>query len=68
MTITVVTITTVHTKKEVQNMNTCPYCGRSLRGGELTLPWEDGDNASAYVRCPHCGVEVYLDGFGEDDD
>ncbi len=49
-------------------MNTCPYCGRSLRGGELTLPWEDGDNASAYVRCPHCGEEVYLDGFGEDDD
>ena len=36
-------------------MDTCECCGRSLRGGELTLPWEDGDNAYAYVTCPHCG-------------
>ena len=45
----------------------CPYCGRSLRGAELTLPWADGDN-DRYVKCPHCHEEVYLDGFGEDDD
>ena len=49
-------------------METCPYCGGSLSGGRLTLPWADGDNSSAYVKCPHCGEEVYLDGFGEDDD
>lgn len=49
-------------------MNTCPYCGRSLRGADLNMPWADGDNDSAYVTCPHCHEEVYLNGFGEDDD
>ena len=24
-------------------------CGQSLSGGELTLPWEDGDNPNAYI-------------------
>ena len=46
-------------------MGTCPYCGKPLRGGALTLPWEDGDNGSAYVRCPNYGKEVYLDRFGK---
>ena len=37
-------------------MDTCECCGRSLRGGGLTLPWEDGDNAYV-LTCPHCGTE-----------
>ena len=46
----------------------CESCGESLAGASLTLPWEDGDNPSAYIRCPHCGCKNYRDGFGEDDD
>ncbi len=46
----------------------CVCCGRSLAGGVLTLPWEDGDNEYAYVTCPHCGEENIQDGYGEDDD
>ena len=49
-------------------IETCTSCGRSIIGGELTLPWEDGDNSYAYVKCPHCGYENIQDGFGEDDD
>lgn len=49
-------------------MQTCECCGKSLRGGELTLPWEDGDNAYAYVTCPHCHAENTQYGYGEDDD
>ena len=48
-------------------MQDCCNCGQSLAGGELTAPWEDGDNPSTYVKCPHCGAINYLDGFGEDD-
>ncbi len=49
-------------------MGTCANCGCDLVGGELTLPWEDGDNPCAYITCPHCGYENLVDGFGEDDD
>lgn len=49
-------------------MDTCECCGRSLRSGELTLPWEDGDNTYAYATCPHCGTENIQYGYGEDDD
>ena len=49
-------------------MYTCPYCGGSLRGANLHLPWADGDNPNAYVICPHCHEEVIKYGFGEDDD
>lgn len=35
----------------------CPNCGGDLAGGEFVAPWEDGDNSSAYVRCPHCGYK-----------
>lgn len=49
-------------------MDTCECCGRSLRGGKLTLPWEDGDNAYAYVTCSHCGTENTQYGYGKDDD
>ena len=49
-------------------MNTCENCGKPLSGGELTLPWEDGNNSDAYVKCPHCGYKNIQYGFGEDDD
>lgn len=49
-------------------MDTCIECEMSLAGGDLTLPWEDGDNPCAYVRCPHCGTENIVYGYGEDDD
>ncbi len=49
-------------------MDYCESCGQSLEGGDLTLPWEDGDNPYAYVTCPHCGHENIRDGYGEDDD
>ena len=46
----------------------CESCGQSLAGGKLTLPWEGGSNANAYVRCPHCGHKNIVYGYGEDDD
>ena len=46
----------------------CISCGESLMGGTLVLPWEDGDNPYAYVKCPHCGYENIKLGYGEDDD
>jgi hypothetical protein len=49
-------------------MDTCENCQQSLSGGVLTLPWEDGDNAHAYVTCPHCGHENIKYGLGGDDD
>ena len=49
-------------------MANCLSCGLSLADGYLTLTWEDGDNAFAYVTCPHCGYQTILDGYGEDDD
>ena len=49
-------------------MGECTSCRQSLEGGSLTLPWEDGDNSYAYVTCPHCGYQIILDGYGEDDD
>lgn len=45
----------------------CIACQRDLSGGELTLPWEDGNNPNAYVTCPHCGEENIVYGYGEDD-
>jgi DNA-directed RNA polymerase subunit RPC12/RpoP len=47
--------------------DTCDSCGQSLSGGDLTLPWEDGDNAEAYVRCKYCGHKNIKYGYGEDD-
>jgi len=34
---------------------------------ELTMPWEDGNNAYAYWRCPNCGHENIEEGYGEDE-
>lgn len=49
-------------------MEYCETCHCSLEGGDLTLPWEDGDNRYAYVTCPHCGWNSVQYGYGEDDD
>ena len=49
-------------------MDECSRCGLPLDGGDLTLPWEDGDNAEAYIICPHCGRKNIVYGYGEDDD
>lgn len=46
---------------------TCSNCEQSLSGGNLILPWEDGDNSYAYVTCPCCGHKNIKYGFGEDD-
>ena len=32
----------------------CESCGRSLDNGILVLPWENGNNPTAYVICSHC--------------
>lgn len=40
---------------DVGGWNDCESCGRDMSGSELTDAWEDGDNASAYVTCRHCG-------------
>lgn len=47
-------------------MGNCENCNRSLSKGDLTLPWEDGDNAYAYVTC-NCGQDTDVYGYGEDD-
>lgn len=49
-------------------MEDCINCGMSLSGGDLTLPWEDGDNPNAYIICPHCRTKNTVYGYGEDDD
>ena len=49
-------------------METCINCGQPLKGGCLTLPWEDGDNPNAYFTCPYCRYDNIVYGFGEDDD
>lgn len=33
----------------------CVNCGGSLNGGSYTSPWENGNNAEGYTKCPHCG-------------
>lgn len=49
------------------NSGNCEVCQGSLRNGESFLPWENGNNPNAYVRCPSCGHENIRYGFGEDD-
>ena len=48
-------------------MHECENCQQSLKGAELTMPWEDGDNPNAYATCMRCGEENTVYGFGEDD-
>jgi DNA-directed RNA polymerase subunit RPC12/RpoP len=49
-----------------QGAERCQSCGQSLSRGYLTDPWEDGNNAEAYVTCPHCGYKNTLYGYGGD--
>jgi hypothetical protein len=44
----------------------CENYNRSLSDGDLTLPWEDRDNAYGYVTCQG-GHETDVYGYGEDD-
>src|SRR6266700_5046737 len=44
----------------------CENCQSPLTGGDLTVPWEDGDNPYAYVTCPRCGHHNIKYGFGGD--
>ncbi len=46
----------------------CVSCEQTLEGGELVLPWADGNNPNGYVICPHCGYENTVYGIGEDDE
>lgn len=43
----------------------CESCGSSLAGGTHYLPYEDGSNTLAYVKCPACGHSNDREGFGE---
>jgi DNA-directed RNA polymerase subunit RPC12/RpoP len=45
---------------------TCESCQSSLSGGDSYLPYEDGSNSYAYIRCPSCSHENTQYGFGED--
>ena len=46
-----------------------PFLGiQNLDNGVLVLPWEDGNNPTAYVICPHCRHKNTVYGYGEDDD
>lgn len=47
-------------------MHECENCQASLAGSDVTLPWEDGSNSTAYVTCRSCGHENTGYGFGED--
>jgi ribosomal protein S27E len=47
-------------------MRECENCQESLADSEGTLPWEDGNNADAYIICRHCRHKNIVYGFGED--
>jgi len=59
-----------HSEPEDKNYNPatdrCENCGQSLAGSDFSLPWEDGNNPNAYVRCWFCGHKTIQYGFGED--
>ncbi len=43
----------------------CERCGKSLRGGSYTMPWESVNNPDGYIICPYCKHVNYQ---WEDDD
>ncbi len=45
---------------------TCESCQQSLADGDRSLPWEDGNNANAYIRCKYCGHKNINYGYGDD--
>ena len=44
----------------------CEICQASLSGAVSYLPYEDGRNSHAYIKCASCGHENIRYGFGED--
>jgi hypothetical protein len=50
------------------NSGSCEMCQASLHGADRYLPYEDGSNSRAYIKCSSCGHENNRYGFGEDDD
>lgn len=40
---------------------TCESCGMSLKHGEFTGAWENGNNPNSYVTCPYCRHINFLD-------
>lgn len=48
----------------------CAGCDREVKSSKIdvTMPYEDGGNSFAYWRCPYCGYENILEGYGDDDD
>ncbi len=46
----------------------CRNCGQIMKKGTSSLPYENGNNSYATMRCEHCGYENIFDGFGFDDD
>lgn len=48
-------------------MDECMECGKSLVNEDVILPWEEGGNPNAFIRCPRCGFENIVYGYGEDD-
>lgn len=53
-----------HAKLANNNAGTCESCQQSLAGCSTIVPWEDGNNADAYIRCPYCGHKNIKYGFG----
>jgi len=49
------------------NRGECESCGQSLSRGEISAPWEDGDNTYAYIKCPYCDHRNIKYGWGGDD-
>ena len=59
-----ISVDELHQQQDIK----CIYCGISMRNGVSSLPYENGNNAYASIRCPHCGSENIFDGFGFDDE
>ncbi len=45
----------------------CEMCQSSLSEAVSYMPYEDGSNSHAYIKCSSCGQENVRYGFGEDD-
>ena len=42
------------------NEKICEQCGYTLKNGEYTGAWENGNNPDSYVKCSHCGHANFL--------
>jgi len=43
----------------------CFGCGREVKNGDYTAPWENGKNPHGFITCPYCGYEN--EDFSDDD-